>query len=614
MRLRQFIPASVLRVAMLGPALASILVALASRDATAQRRKDAPSEFTRQGLLIVNFAPRAGATLKLGRSAGNAVRARVGKLVNRREVDVIDGNEIEYRMDRAGFDPDGLFTLEDLHAIGHYLRADEYLWASVSSDPSGVRLSGELVLMRDERLRQPILDAVAPKLDSAARLFAKSVAAARTQLIPQRRCENALHDGSAERAIAAAREGVSGFPRSTIARTCLVWALRQSGAPTAEVLSVAQEILTIDSMNVHAIEAAAIALDSLRRRDAAATMWLRLAATDTADLDFALRISYALFDGGNAKRAEPFIARVSDAHPEDLRLVQQTWRIAYENKSWRRAITAAEILLARDTLALGDSTFFLRLATAYHSVNDSYRAIGTVARGVAAFPKDARLYTLYTQYVKAEADAAVPRGLDLFPKNADLLALSGKELRAKGRIAESLDATKRAVALDSTMTQGQLMVAQLEIELGRPDSALVSLHRALATGEDSSVVAQFALAKGNTLYRAANATKASGDFALALRFLAFADTVRGSTQSKFLVGAAALGIAQAALTEATKLKDKAESCRLAKLGADMIPVARVGLQAGQEAFGDAAKQSLDYLGQLDPYAGQELTTFCPRTP
>jgi tetratricopeptide (TPR) repeat protein len=204
----------------------------------------------------------------------------------------------------------------------------------------------------------------------------------------------------------------------------------------------------------------------------------------------------------------------------------------------------------------------------------------------------------------------VPRGLALFPRSADLLALNAKDLRTKGKIQESLDATKQAVALDSTMAQGQLTVAQLEIELGRPDSALAALHRAIAAGEDTALVGQFALAKGNTLYRAASGTKSSSDFSLAYRFLTFADTVRSSVQSKFLVGAAALGVAQAAFTEAPKLKDKSESCRLAKLASEMMPVARSGLEAGQEAFGDAAKQSLDYLTQLDPYAAQALTSYC----
>ncbi|HEY9225627.1 MAG TPA: hypothetical protein VIP11_03200, partial [Gemmatimonadaceae bacterium] len=238
----------------------------------------------------------------------------------------------------------------------------------------------------------------------------------------------------------------------------------------------------------------------------------------------------------------------------------------------------------------------------------------TLARGVSLFPADPKLYSLYAQYIKAEADTVVPRGVALFPRNADLLALSGKELRARGKIAESLDATKRAVELDTAISQGQLMVAQLEIELGRPDSALAALHRAIANGQDSALVAQFALAKGNTLYRAANGTKTSSDFSIAVRLLAFSDSVRASEQARFLTGAAALGVAQAALTAASKAADKSEGCRLTKVGFEILPLARSGLKSGEQSFAEAAKQSLEYLDQLEPFAQQQMKVACPEPP
>ena len=69
----------------------------------AQRGKKEPLEFTRQGLLIVNFIPGPGADLRLGRRAADAVRDRVAKLVNKREVEVIDGDEIRTQLERAGY-------------------------------------------------------------------------------------------------------------------------------------------------------------------------------------------------------------------------------------------------------------------------------------------------------------------------------------------------------------------------------------------------------------------------------------------------------------------------------------------------------------------------------
>lgn len=593
-----------------GPTIMS-LFALAPAALAQRAKKDAP-EFTKQAVLIVSFAPGEGADARLGRRAADAVRSRAAKLINNdREVEVIDERKVITAMEHAGYNPDSMFAVVNIRQLARLMRADEIVLGTVSNTATGTKMRGEIVLIRDEHLRQPLPEVTAPRLDSAAVLFAKSLHAARGQMIYQRRCENALHDGSGQRALAAARAGVAVYPPSTIARTCLMWTLHQTHAPATEILAVAKQLLSVDSNNVHAIEYASIALDSLQRRDEAATMWLRLAETDTANHELMLKVSYALFAGGNSKRAEPFIVRVSDSHPEDLSLVQQKWRIAFENRSWAHAIEAAEVMLARDSIAQSDSTFYLKLGTAYHAANLPFKAVETLSHAITAFPNDARVYSLYAQYVRAEADTVIPRGLALFPRSADLAALNAKELRARGRVAESLDATKRAVELDSTMAQGRLMVAQLEMELGRPDSALVSLRKAIASGEDSSLVAQFALSKGNSLYRAASGTKTSADFGLALRFLAFADTVRSTLQSKFLIGVAALGIAQSALTEATKLTDKVESCRLARLGADMVPLARTQLQAGQEAFAEAAKQSLDYLAELDPYVGRAITVACP---
>src|SRR4051812_4874946 len=355
-------------------------------DVEAQRGKKEPLEFTRQGLLIVNFVPGPGADLRLGRRAADAVRDRVAKLVNKREVEVIDGDEIRTQLERAGYSPDTTFATGEAHAIGRFLRADEFLVARVTNGPAGPRLSGQLLLLRDENLRQPLPEVSAPKLDSAAMLFAKAIAAARGQLVPERRCENALREGSGARAVAAAREGVAAYPQSTIARTCLVWALRQMKSTSNELLTVSRELLVHDSTNVHGMEGAATALDSLRRRDEAATMWLKLADTDTANAELGYRISFALFDGGNSKRAEPFIISLAERFPDDIRFTQQKWRITYENKSWNRAIDAGEKLLARDSTALADSTFYLRLATAYHNVGKPFKAVEMLAHGVATFP------------------------------------------------------------------------------------------------------------------------------------------------------------------------------------------------------------------------------------
>ena len=591
------------------PMSAAAIAAAFSSSLPAQGGKKDGPEFTRQGLLIANFSPLPGADMKFARRASDAVRSRIGKLSNKREVEVIDGDDVAYELERAGFNPEPRTRRERSARLAVTCERTNMSSPECRTERRSPN-RGELVLLRDERLRQPLPQSrrpssILPHCSSPSRSLPHDYSS-RSSGDAKMHCARGAPNARSSPLARASRHTLEGRLRAP----CLLWAMRQRGTPATVVLSTAQDLLAIDTASVHAIEAAAVALDSLRRRDEAARHWLRLAASDTADLDLAMRISYALLDGGNAKYAEGFVSAIADAHPEDLRFVQQKWRAAYENKSWANAIAAGEVLIARDTMAQRDSVFFLRLGAAYRAFNQPLKAIETLAHGVSAFPKDARLYSAYTQSIKAEADTVVPRGLALFPRNADLLALSAKELRTRGKVQESLDATKMAVALDSTMKQGQLMVAQLEIELGRPDSALAALHRALASGEDTALVAQFALAKGNALYRAANGTKTSADFSLALRTLAFADSVHSSQQSRFLVGASALGAAQAIVTDASKTKDKVEGCRLMRSGADLISIARSGITAGEEMFAEAAKQALAFLDQLDPYAQQQLKLVC----
>jgi hypothetical protein len=95
-----------------------------------------------------------------------------------------------------------------------------------------------------------------------------------------------------------------------------------------------------------------------------------------------------------------------------------------------------------------------------------------------------------------------------------------------------------------------------------------------------------------------------------MRFLSFADSVRPSVQAKFLIGAAAFSVTQSALTDAPAAPDKVQSCELARLGAETMPLAVSSIGAGQEVAPDAARQYLEYLGKLQPYLEKQIEVFC----
>jgi tetratricopeptide (TPR) repeat protein len=563
-------------------------------------------EFTQQGMLV---APFKSTDRKLGNSVADEIRKRVEKSTNKRELEVIDERSMLTALFNAGFGADHVPDLSQVRALSRFLRADEYLMGTVDKTPNGIRVSARLILARDVRMQQPLPDVVDGNADRAAARMAAAVVEARRQLVPQRRCENFIREGKGREAIEAAREGVRAYARSTLARRCLLAASLYVGTPADSVLMVAGDMMRVDSSSFHAIEGAAQAYDGMKMKDRAAEMWLRLARVDTMDIDLGERVASSLLFGGNAQRAEPLVTRLSEAAPDHIGLMRLRWQVLFANRKWKEASRIGGILLATDSLSAKDSTFLLRLATAYKSNDEAVRAVEVAARGLQTFPKDQRLFSLYVQLVRGEAVDGLARGLEAFPQNAEFKVMQAQDFKTRGKAEESVDAMREALALDSTIEHGHLQLARAQAELGQNDSAYATLRRALDVGEDSALIAQFALSRGNQLYRAANSTKMRPDFLLAMRFLSLADSVRQSPQAKLLVGAAALSVAQSAATEAPKTKD----CELSRLGFDMIAVAQPNLAAGVEIAAEAVKQYQDYLLQLQPVSAKQVEVFCKAT-
>ena len=276
-------------------------------------------------------------------------------------------------------------------------------------------------------------------------------------------------------------------------------------------------------------------------------------------------------------------------------------------RDWVGATLAGDRLAREDSAARGHSTFVLRLATAHRSTGDTVKAIALAADGVTRFPRDARLYVLYSDLIQGDSRAALSRGLNRFPDVAELHLLRAQELRRAGKNAESVAPFQRAVALDPTLSQGYLALAQTQVDLGLLDSAIATTRLAADAGEPRTSVAAFALARGNALYRAASGTKQRSDYQHALQFLAIADSLGGSPQSRFLLGATALSISQSAATEAPVQR----VCELARLANQMLPLAREKITAGAQVAPDASRQYLTYLDQLEPVVTQQMATLCP---
>src|SRR5687768_6899757 len=322
--------------------------------AEAQRRGRQPVEFTQQALLVGNFHVSDTAArndFKFGRRVADDVRDKLGDLINGKDVKVIGRYDTHHTLEMSSYSPDTVLTMHELWIQGQFLRADEIVTGRAQRLPNNqVRVDAVLYLWRDVLMKQPMPTVTARSTEDAAKEVARHIAAARQQLKPQRRCENALRLDQAEQALRFAREGVQTYSRRVLARTCLMWALANTRTPVVEVLAEAQAILSIDPTATYALEAAAVSLDTLRRRDEAADMWLRLADTDPTLVPLVERVVSAMAEGGNSLRAEPLITKAVAENPNNLQLLRQKWRVTTDNRHWPEAIETGEKLMRIDSV------------------------------------------------------------------------------------------------------------------------------------------------------------------------------------------------------------------------------------------------------------------------
>ncbi len=566
----------------------------------------AQDRFVTQILMVPTFH---GPNRDAAHEAADIVRNRVADAFHNKGLRVISAGSVAHWLEQSGFNEDMGLMPSEREALARHFRADEEVFGAVAPVDSGYRVDAQIVLTRDPRMVQPF-SAVARSVREAAEVVAREVIVARSQMVPLRECENAVRAGAFAKAATFASGAIAAYPPATLARVCLLSALEKMPGDHADsVIAVARALLARWPDSPIALEYLATTLDAQGDFAGAGAAWVRLLATDSLDESLTRRVVDALSREGNAALAEPLIVRGVKAHPGDLELLKLEWLVHLATSNWKAAVATGEQLEVRDEASKVDPDFYRRLASAYRADSQPVRALATAASGVTKFPDDAPLYSLYVQLLQAEHEAALPRGLARFPESADLHVMASQTLKEQGSVAQAAAEIQVALAANPRLPHGWLQLADDEMALQRPDSALAALNSGLANGESKATVAQFALARGNTLYARANGTKLRADFESARRFLQLANRLVPTPEAAFLLGAAALSVSQAAATEAPAAK----SCDLVRLADSTLTEAETNLATGRSAAPDAAQQFLDYASTLRPYVASQLKALCPAT-
>jgi tetratricopeptide (TPR) repeat protein len=536
-------------------------------------------------LLVAVFASNDRAS---GVQAADAIRTRVANAVNIKQLYVIPKADITNYLESSGYKPDSSLGATDLKELAKLLRADEVLSGTATRSATGIRVEPRLMLARDPSLAQPLPAVDAGSWSDAARQIERSLGEARKQLPDNRICENHIRASEWDKAIAAAKVGITKYPNATIARLCLANTYVEM-KNWDETLRVTDEIRRIDPKNSMALRFAQRAYQEKSDPENAVRALLGLLGLEPTNPTLQAQVVTELARLGKPAVAIPLVDSLLAQNPGDPQLIRQKWLLllnaaasdttAARSRFFSQALTTGEEMVRIDT-TLADSVYF-------------ERQIGA-ASGIADQPQ------------RAQEIAA--RAVQRFPNSAYFWRLKAQSERRAGQLQVARESMGRALSIDPKLQNASLFLAQLALDLQQSDSAVAIAQRAIASGEDPKTWGAFLLAPTQAAFKAAQESKSTADYERAMKLAQESDKLSPSSTAKFFIGVSAFSIGIDALQQAQKPK----SCPLARRAQEMMLLTQINMPAGGQVDATVAKQILDYVGQYAPAADQMVKQYCKR--
>jgi predicted Zn-dependent protease len=514
----------------------------------------------------------------LGCKAAQEVRDRLDGDLNYHKLPVVPRDHIDQTLQASGFPVCDPITPSDTKQLASQLRADYIVDGTAIKKGDSVAIYPRLVLARDVSFAQPLPVAKGRSAGDAAKLVSKSFQAALAQIPGENQCYDLGHDASKyPQAIAAGRAAIAAYPPSTLARLCIANIYAEQKQPPDSIIALTQAVLQVDSTNRRALELAGQAYYDKKDLDNAVRAWTRLIATDPSNTDLVERVVGQIVQSGHADQALPIMDQVVKANPGDPKLEELQYRLLMVTKHFKEAAPLGEQVAKEDT-AFADTLFFLRQVTAYAGDSQPQKAAELAARGVAKFPNNTSLQTLQAQ-----------------------------QLINAGQLQQAKPVLLGILAKNPKATNAAVLLATVYSQTGQNDSTIWALHQAAAADTSGrSTAAKFALTQGNVWYKKGNATKNVDTLDVAIKYLAFSDSLVASPTPKFLMGASAFTAGYVADQAGAASKD----CAQIKKADGYFGIAQSNVPAGLQMYPEPAKQILTALQQVLPIVQKQIKAYC----
>ena len=508
---------------------------------------------------------------KSGVQVGDAIRDRLTRDLNVKQMWVIPKQDITATLEASGFPVDQPLAPHDARALAQQLRADMYVVGNVIRDSTGqgYRVDAQYVLARDNALVQPLPPVRVGKPSDAANAVAKSFRDAHAQFAAERDCYRAAREQKFPEARAAAQRGIAAYPQATLSRLCLANVMKEQKAPNDSILALVNQVIAIDPRSRPALTIAYEIYSGSNQAEKASETLLALLAADPTNTRLMEQVINEFARTGQAARAVPLVNRLVTENPGDPNYLNLAMRVKLAAKDYKGGIAAGEEMMRVDT-STANIANYSRLAAAAIVDSQPQKGAELMARAAAKFADSARVHVEY----------------------ADILS-------SAGQVPQALASLNRAIQLDPKVKGAYLTKARIQAEANQPDSAFSTLQLAQQAGDSASDVARQALSIGQSLYRAKNHQGAA-------RLLAFANRTSPSPEGQLLEGVNSLSLAQGLLQQAQSQK----SCPAARAAVEAITNAQTNIGLGGKANPTAAAQALSAAQQLGPVSQQMQRAVC----